>query len=79
MCDRVAKLPQPKFGKKGALEDDDPFERAVEAEEGAAARQKVRPAAPTAQRRAAAAPVAAKKRRPDKGPQTGSLLEYEPD
>jgi hypothetical protein len=80
MCDRVAKLPQPKFGKKGALTDDDPFERAAEAEEDAEARQPARKAAPVAARKAApAAAPATKKRRPDKGPQTGSLLDYEPD
>lgn len=72
MCDRVAKLPQPKFRSKDALVED-VFEAAAGEEAGPAAPPVKKPTAP---RKPA---VTATKRRPDKGPQTGSLLDYEPD
>lgn len=73
MCDRVAKLPQPKFKSRDALVED-VFEVGAE-EAGPAVPQERKPAAP----RKPVTTTTTKKRRPDKGPQTGSLLEYEPD
>lgn len=78
MCDVVAKLPQPKFRSKGALVEDDVFEAgAADAEETVTAALHGKVAAPP--RKPVTTTTTTTKRRPVKGPQTGSLLDYEPD
>ncbi len=74
MCDVIAKLPQPKFRSRDALVDD-VFEVGAEGEAGPVPP----PVKPVAAPRKPAATMTMTKRRPDKGPRNGSLLDYEPD
>ena len=64
LCDTISHLPQPKFKARDALVDDDAL--GLEPDEPAPA---TAPPLPVRH-----APPPAKRRRPAKGPQTGSLL-----